>query len=196
MRYVSVCGRTLACECSPIHPMANCYTHQVCRQVYKQVMGCKSITSPMTVHQQNKMTDPILIDDDFENFAFPILDVNSCEACGYIKSHKQEDLSNVSFKSTHYTCICNLFTDSVICCVDGYENLLLAIPILAVYTSLPVSYYWHMVNCYDADFNMRLARLNDNLVQQCAVIKIIAMNSVPYLSNRVSPVFVDDYSAT
>jgi hypothetical protein len=53
-----------------------------------------------------------------------------------------------------------------------------------------------MVNCYDADFNMRLARLNDNLVQQCAVIKIIAMNSVPYLSNRVSPVFVDDYSAT
>lgn len=136
------------------------------------------------------------VEDDFANFVYPILDASSCSACGYIKSHKPEDLSNVSFKSTHYTCMCNLFTDAVVCCIDGYENLMLSIPILAIYTNLPVSYYWHMANCYNADFNMRRARLNDNLVQQCAVIKIIAMNNVPYLSSHVSPVFVDDYSAT
>lgn len=141
-----------------------------------------------------RMAEPIPIENNFEDFASPILDVRSCFACGYVKSHKHEDLSNVSFKSTHYTCICNLFSDSVVCCIDGYENLMLSIPILAIYTNLPVSFFWHMENCYDADFNMRLARLNDHLVQQCAVIKVIAMNSVPYLSSHVSPVFADDYS--
>jgi hypothetical protein len=139
---------------------------------------------------------PIEGNDDFENFAIPILDAKSCEACGYVKSHKHEDLSNVSFKSSHYTCICRLFSGSVMCCVDGYENLMLSIPILSIYTNLPVSHYWHMVNGHVSDFNMRLARLNDQLVQQCAVIKVIAMNNLHYLSSHVSPVYVDDYTAS
>jgi hypothetical protein len=147
-----------------------------------------------SIHHCNlltRMEGPSL--DDIRNLNFPIFDVRSCEGCGYIKSHNDQDLSNVSFKSTHYTCICNLFADSVICCVDGYENLMLAIPIISIYTNLPVSYSFHMQNSYNADFNIRAARLNDYLVQQCAVVKVIAMNSIPYLSNHVSPIFADDY---
>ena len=70
----------------------------------------------------------------------------------------------------------------------------MAIPILAIYTNLPTSYYWHLENAVYSELNIRLAGLNDDLVQQCSQVKIYAMNSVPYLSNRVSPVFVDDYT--
>jgi hypothetical protein len=166
--------------------------------IYRQLMTAANNTSTIAANQQMRMrmASSIPIEDGFEDFALPVLDVKSCEACGYVKSHKYEDLLNISFKSTHYTCICNLFSDSVVCCVDGYENLMLSIPILSIYTNLPVSYYWHMGNGYEADFNMRLARLNDQLVQQCAVIKVIAMNNLHYLSSHVSPVFVDDYTTT
>ena len=116
-----------------------------------------------------------------------------CASCGYVKSHRQ-GVPFQEFNESHYTCLCGIFSDSVICCIRGYENLLMAIPILAIYTNLPTSYYWHLENAVYSELNIRLARLNDDLVQQCSQVKIYAMNSVPYLSNRVSPVFVDDYT--
>ena len=145
-----------------------------------------SIDSGIDSERGSEHGDFVQVRDLFDAVARP------CICCGYVKSHPH-GIMHESFNSTHFTCVCNLFSDSVICCTFGYRNLLQAIPIIAIYTNLPTSYFWHLENAYDADMNIRSAELNDNLVQTCAQIKINAMNSVSYLSNRVSPAFVDDY---
>ena len=156
-------------------------------------MSFTSSNSSAGENVRNTMRDlEIAIANDIANDApsdLELFTARPCASCGYVKSHRQ-GVPFQEFNESHYTCLCGIFSDSVICCIRGYENLLMAIPILAIYTNLPTSYYWHLENAVYSELNIRLARLNDDLVQQCSQVKIYAMNSVPYLSNRVSPVFV------
>jgi hypothetical protein len=107
---------------------------------------------------------------DLRNLDFELFSARPCGGCGYVKSH-QRGVAHQSFNSSHYTCLCGIFSDSVICCTNGYENLMPAIPIIAIYTNLPTSYYWHLENAFDAELNIRLARLNDNLCSNVLWLK-------------------------
>lgn len=67
-----------------------------------------------------------------------------CTKCGYSKYHiNSEEINhflefqNVEFSKYHFTCICDLFDSSIICCIEGYQNLLFALPFIAVYSPVP-----------------------------------------------------------
>lgn len=61
-----------------------------------------------------------------------------CINCGYTKLHSQA-YENDGFREQHFTCLCNLFESSLVCCSKGYSNLLNAIPSLAMFSPLPQS---------------------------------------------------------
>ena len=67
-----------------------------------------------------------------------------CKKCGYSKYHIDpeeintvEEFENVEFSKHHFTCICNLFKSTIICCTEGYKNMLFALPFIAVHAPLP-----------------------------------------------------------
>ena len=66
-----------------------------------------------------------------------------CKKCGYSKYHINsqeleqvdvEEFKNVEFSKHHYTCLCDLFTLSVVCCYKGYQNMLSALPFISGYS--------------------------------------------------------------
>lgn len=61
-----------------------------------------------------------------------------CENCGFTKIHSKE-YNNAEFRTQHFTCLCNLLESSLVCCSQGYSNLLTGIPALAISSPLPQS---------------------------------------------------------
>ena len=70
-----------------------------------------------------------------------------CKKCGYSKYHIDlkeieeidvEEFKNVEFSKHHYTCLCNLFESSIVCCSKGYKNMLLALPFISSCSSCPL----------------------------------------------------------
>lgn len=65
-----------------------------------------------------------------------------CLQCGYTKDHCNiEEINHirqdVEFINYHFTCLCDLFKSSVICCNKGYQNMLSSLPFIAIYSPLP-----------------------------------------------------------
>jgi hypothetical protein len=61
-----------------------------------------------------------------------------CCCCGYTKVHPEVDKDDEAARN-HYTCLCILLESSVICCLNGYDNLVSNIPSLALFAPVPQS---------------------------------------------------------
>ena len=111
------------------------------------------------------------------------IEVGTCDRCYYIKDHfTQPDSTRDYLPASHFTCICSLFESSCICCVDGYYNLLLSIPILSIFTPLPALTGNEAKLLSGPGLAIRSMMEHDNFVKVCTQIKLDAMNKSQYLN--------------
>ena len=56
-----------------------------------------------------------------------------CSKCGYWRLHEY-------IQGDHRSCLCSLFIDRSICCIDGYKNLMFNVPGLVFWSPLPIKF--------------------------------------------------------
>ena len=86
-----------------------------------------------------KLEDEYYIEGPKNHIAFI-----GCKKCGYSKYHidlqdinQIEEFKNVNYSEHHFTCLCDLFESSIICCSKGYQNLLFTLPFIAINSPIP-----------------------------------------------------------
>ena len=110
--------------------------------------------------------------------------ISRCGKCGYTYTHTKnvQTLHHFpTFVESHFTCICMLFENSVVCCLRGYSNLLTNVPVLAFYTGLPIRSYdeWNRWTSLGVQHHQ-----NSDFVQSCALVKKSVCNS--YMDSSMS----------
>lgn len=117
-------------------------------------------------------------------------DIISCNNCGYIKYHDTNNESDFLCNG-HFTCICNLFEAAVVCCYEGYSNMLSYIPSVAAHTPLPQCTAADQLDGFE-DGVIRLSRRKfDDLTTRCIHDKILALSKYPYIKRKYLPIIFE-----
>ncbi len=94
-----------------------------------------------------------------------------CTDCFFWKSH------NLNYPSQHKSCICELFGNQAICCLEGYSNLIWKIPYMILYAPSPNKYIYHTLNPYILPIQLKSNQVID-IVHFCNNLKL---NIIPTL---------------
>lgn len=119
-----------------------------------------------------------------------------CNRCDKIAGHPNmiQDLTSDLFNKCHQTCLCKLVSERVICCMEGYKNLLRDMPYIALHTPVPLMNFdnWlfgernGVIVLEHEPFNL--------FYNECLTHKITAMNADSlYLNNCLPILFVNNF---
>lgn len=82
-----------------------------------------------------------------------------CTACSFTQVHYQTAMEI----KQHKTCLCKLIQDSCICCLSGYETLLIDIPVVSIYLPQPVFFHHEISNAISTKSNIITRSHDDNI---------------------------------
>lgn len=88
-----------------------------------------------------------------------LLTHGQCIECSFTQLHYQ---STLEIKQ-HKTCLCKLIQDCCICCLSGYETLLIDIPVISIYLPQPVFFYHEISNAKTLETNIISRSHDDNV---------------------------------
>lgn len=91
-----------------------------------------------------------------------------CTACSFTQLHYQTTLEI----KQHKTCLCKLIQDLCICCLTGYETLLMEIPVVSIFLPQPVFFHHEICNAKTMKSNIISRSHDDNISFLTAVESI------------------------
>ena len=78
-----------------------------------------------------------------------------CNECFYWRRHSN------GYPNQHKTCLCELFVNQSICCLEGYSNLMEQIPYLILYAPTPNKYNYQSIDHYTLPIQLDSKRIID-----------------------------------
>ena len=94
-----------------------------------------------------------------------------CNECAFWKIHP------AGYPNQHKSCICELFGNQSICCLEGYSNLMWNIPYMIIYAPTPNKYIYHTLNPYTIPIQIR----SDQIIDIVNFSNNLKINLIPEL---------------
>ena len=95
-----------------------------------------------------------------------------CNNCTYWKIHPG------GYPNQHKSCICELFGNQSICCLEGYSNLMWHVPYMILYAPTPNKYIYHTVDPYTFPIQIK----KNHILEIVNLASNLKSNIIPTLS--------------